>query len=369
MTDAVCEVARMKKMRRIRNRSVLALGGVLALGALSVAMADKDPGFPEVGAQYHGFWNYEDEQTASQALYSLRSAGGRSVRVDMGWKTVEPVQGEYAAWALAKYDKSIDLAHSVGLDVLLTIQDSPEWANNGRSKQSSPKDPNDFAKFARSMAERYSGKVSAIEVWNEPNNPDFFVAQQEGREAEEYVKMLRATHEAVEGSRVGNKMAVVAGGSQYVDDRWWDALLRGGACSSTDAITVNPYQLPSDAGPDRPDDGVGSLRHLDVLEAVLDANGCSDKSIWFTEFGWSTHGESPASKPWARGVTEDAQAAYLTTTLRIVKDEYPRVDRVYWYNLRDRGSEASVQNGNYGLLRRDLSEKPALIHLRDILTS
>lgn len=359
----------MKNRQRIRNRSVLALCGVLAFGAISVAMADKEPGFPEVGAQYHGFWNYEDEQTARQALYAFRSAGGRSVRVDMGWKTVEPARGEYASWALTKYDTAIDLAHSVGLDVLLTIQDSPEWANGGRSKQFPPTNPGDFARFARNMAERYSGKVSAIEVWNEPNNSDFFVAQRVGQEAEEYVALLRATHEAVKTSRVGNKTAVVAGGSQYVDDRWWEALLRSGACSATAAITVNPYQLPSDAPPDRPDDGVGSLRHLDVLEAVLDRNGCSDRPIWFTEFGWSTHGESPASRQWARGVTEDAQAEHLTTTLRIVKNEYPRVDRVYWYNLRDRGTGASVQNGNYGLLRRDLSEKPALIHLRDILTS
>lgn len=362
------------RRRRLRGRLIsrsLVLCGMVALcimlasGIVLASLGKKDEPFLDFGAQFHGFWNYENDQSAERTLQSLRSAGVRSVRIDMGWKTVEPERGEYADWALEKYDGSINLAHSAGMRVLLTIQDSPRWANGDRSKQRPPTDPADFADFARMIAERYAGKVDAIEVWNEPNNPAFFRPQQEGQETREYAALLRATHEAIQNSPAGKKVSVVAGGTQYVDDKWWDAILSEGACEHTAAITVNPYQLPADAPPGRPDDGIGSMRHLDALSDVLDSHDCAGKPIWFTEFGWSTHDQAPESQPWAWGVSERVQGERAIETLQLLKDEYPQVTRVFWYNARDRGEDASAQNGNFGMLRRDLSEKPILRDLRE----
>ena len=35
-------------------------------------------------------------------------------------------------------------------------------------------DPDDFAEFASAVATRYSGKISAYELWNEPNGVIFY---------------------------------------------------------------------------------------------------------------------------------------------------------------------------------------------------
>ena len=58
------------------------------------------------------------------------------------------------------------------------------------------------------------------------------------------------------------------------------------------------------------------------------------------------------------------EAKYLADTLRIVKDEYPYVTRVYWY--RELADNNTSTSSGYGLIQPDGTVKPALKQIPDI---
>ena len=66
---------------------------------------------------------------------------------------------------------------------------------------------------------------------------------------------------------------------------------------------------------------------------------------------------------YARGVSESAQAAYFARTVTLAQAW--GVARLYWYQAIDTSAAAidgdpqALQNSNYGLLRADLTTKPA----------
>src|SRR5205823_709497 len=69
---------------------------------------------------------------------------------------------------------------------------------------------------------------------------------------------------------------------------------------------------------------------------------------------------------WDKGVTETSQADYLVRTYRFLATTFPYVTNAFWYTERDR-HDGSVQNDNYGLLRYDLTEKPAYQAVKDMV--
>ena len=108
------------------------------------------------------------------------------------------------------------------------------------------------------------------------------------------------------------------------------------------------------------------LTHVPAVRDVMARNGDGAKPIWFTEFGWSVHDNRPDSPPWQRGVSPAEQAAYLTRALGLIGSRYPYVERAFWYKDAARPEEDEVQAG-YGLLRADLTPRPAYTALKALL--
>ena len=81
------------------------------------------------------------------------------------------------------------------------------------------------------------------------------------------------------------------------------------------------------------------------------------------ELSWSTCIGCDVSA--ANGATEAQQADYLTRAF-----EYRRrylsdyVERIFWFELRDNGTDPTGWDQNHGLVRRDFSPKPALAAFR-----
>ncbi len=82
------------------------------------------------------------------------------------------------------------------------------------------------------------------------------------------------------------------------------------------------------------------------------------KSVWFTELGWSTHSNNAGGAAYDKGVTEAQQAAYSVSAVRFVSQTYPYVTNMFFYTDVDR-TDSSVQTNNLGLMRSDLTPKPA----------
>jgi len=363
--------------RAVLLRAGTTLAGSGALSAcreLSAEEAAPQAPSPElsrvaVGATFHGFWNYDSAWEALLALQRLKDAGGSWVRIDVGWAAVEPERGVWSEWALEKYDAAIAGAGSVGLEVLLVLHRVPEWASGSSDFTLAPDDISAFGDFALVLSERYAGSVRAIELWNEPNHSEFFTAREPGAEAREHVEMVRDAYTKIadHGPRGDDALTVFAGGSSGADVQWWEQLYSFGIREVTDIVAVNPYPTPADIGlsGDEPD-VVYQLDEVDALSRVMSDHGDHDKPIWFTEIGWSTHRNEAGTADWERGVSAAHQAELLEETMRAVESKFPQVEKVFWYNLRDRAEGGSLHSSHFGLLDRDLRPKPSLERLEKL---
>ncbi len=268
-----------------------------------------------MGVQFHGMWSMYTDTQRGYVLDKLQAAGVKSVRLDVSWGMLQPAAAtSYDAWGTGFVDRVIGMANARGIKPLVTLWLTPAWANHGKGERVLPDNPADYARAAGWAATRWRGKVAGWEVWNEQNSNDFLV----GADAVGYTKLLRAAYPAF---KAGDPTApVVFGGLQYNDTGWLTKAYAAGA------------------------------------------RGYFDVPIWFTEFGWSTHATAPGAPNWERGVSEATQATYLSQTATLVRQQMPYVTNMYWYNERDL-TTGGIQDGNYGLLRRDLSAKPALAAL------
>ena len=317
-------------------------------------------GHPEVGVQFHAMWSDYTDRDRIAVLDRLAAAHVGWVRIDMGWSSFLggcPTCVDRGEVALA--DRAVDAARARGLRVLGMLWRTPAWANGGRGVHAPPSDPNTYAQAAAWIAAHFRGRVSAWEVWNEPNHEGFW----EG-DVSDYVRLLRAAYSAIKGADPGAR--VVLGGPMYNDLAWLEAAYAEGAAGSFDVMSTHPYQLPSDLPPEATDGSGPLLADIAAVRALMERNGDGDKEIWFTEFGWSAHADAAGDPEWLRGVTPQQQADFLVRTLDEVATRYPYVTAVFWYNERNRIT-GHPHLDNFGLMDRSLAPRPVYHALADRL--
>ena len=320
-------------------------------------------GMPAVGVQFHALWSDYTDQERVTVLDKMAAAGVTWVRIDLGWQSLQEVGPDtYSQWYVDRADRTIDMARARGISVLATLWATPPWANGGVGRHVPPTDVADYARVAKWAAEHFDGRVSAWEVWNEPNHPSFWSGT-----AADYTKLLKAAYPAFKAGSPATP--VVLGAPVYNDTDWLAEMYAAGGQGSFDIMATHPYQGVSNTPPEAPDDGtVWRMSHVTAVRALMERYGDGDKKIWFTEFGWSSHPNTGTESSWAIGVTEQQQADFLVRTIKYLAANHPYVTNVFWYNERNRSS-GKVHMDNYGLLNRDLSDKPAYTALRDLLKS
>jgi hypothetical protein len=213
------------------------------------------------------------------------------------------------------------------------------------------------------LASQFRGRVSAYEIWNEPDSRDFFTGS-----VDQYAALVRAAYPAVKSTDPSAQ--VVLGGPIHNDTDWLRAVYQAGVQGSFDVLATHPYTGPTDLPPEFPDlrsDNIYLLTHVAAVHALMAAYGDGDKPIWFTEFGWSSHPNTGREANWARGVTLQQQADYTVRAIRLVRSRFPYVTNMIVYNERNRAT-GNRQLDNYGILNRDLSEKPVYAALRSYLS-
>src|SRR5690606_6946581 len=74
-----------------------------------------------------------------------------------------------SAWD--KYDTIVDLAEQYGVQILARLSTPPDWAQSPEvtGDFAPPADLQDFIDYAVAVAERYQGRITHYQVWNEPN--------------------------------------------------------------------------------------------------------------------------------------------------------------------------------------------------------
>ena len=294
----------------------------------------------------------------------IARAGSDWVRIYVDWSSLEPTPGELSAFYLREYDGRVARARAAGLKVLMVVTNSPRWASGSSAPASAPNRPEDYGSVVRRMVGRYAGRVSAWEMWNEPDLDAF------KEDAGRYAAVLRAGHAAVKATDPA--ATVVLGGLVGNHYRYLERVYAAGGGGAFDAVGVHTDAACITAGPGeqyRETDGrIGRYSftgYREVRRTML-ANG-DDKPIWATEIGWSTL-TSPCrvngadgSKP--SGVSETTQARYLTQAYRCLQAE-PYVAVAFWFSLQD-VSRSNTESHRFGLLRDDGRPKPAYAAFRE----
>jgi len=301
----------------------------------------------------------------------LAAAGLRWVRIDIGWASMErDGKGQITASYIDLLERCVNMARQRNLQVLVNVSGTPGWANGNRASSTPPTNPAAYGDFARWIAGRLRGRVSAWEIWNEPNSPGFWAGT-----VAEYAELVKAGYR---GFKAGDSGAsVVAGGSAWNDSDWVRELYQRGVKDHFDALSTHPYQGVGDAPPEHADDGnKWWFSHAPAVRQVMVDYGDADAQLWFTEFGWSTHSNDgiPAGSDnsWMRGVTEATQADYVVRSIEHARRNWPYVGPMFWYKERSWRPAGSTwfdtHFEGYGLLRPDGSVRPAYSALKRLLT-
>ena len=89
-------------------------------------------------------------------------------------------------------------------------------------------------------------------------------------------------------------------------------------------------------------------KQIESVIRVMRHYGDGDKKIWITETGW------PVDQKHPYGRTLDQQAEWAPW-LSAVAHAYPEVDKVFFFELRDR-----AEDGLYGWFDKDFNPRPVV---------
>jgi GH35 family endo-1,4-beta-xylanase len=279
------------------------------------------------------------------------------VRMDIDWSTIENDRGEFN-WSYP--DKIVNEALARQMNVVAVLAFTPSWArSSGATSHVPPEHSSDYASFARIAAARYAPRgVHTWEIWNEPNSSDFW---QPRPDANAYGDLFRPAAEAIRG--VDPHATLLTGGltrgtdmegARISQTTYLDQLYSNGTAQLADGIAVHPYSFPS-LPMDANQAVVGGLNDLPALHALMDRHGDGGKKIWITEFGAPTGTGSEA-------VSEEGQAAAVAQAGQQVQ-LWGWAGPLIYYELLDGGDDRTDIEQNFGILRRDLTPKPAGVEL------
>jgi hypothetical protein len=322
-----------------------------------------------VGVNYHGMWSDLSDSERKLYLDRLTDAGIKWVRLDVAWAMVQPngPKSYDMQFGVPEVDKRVNELHSRGIKTLMLFHWAPKWSSGTRNKNGVPRDANEFGRAAAWVADRYRGKVQAMELLNEPDQPQFLA----DTSVATYTRLLKAAYPRIKAVNQGIK--VVAGAPTYVRTGWYKQMYELGGGGNFDALGIHPYMGLADKEPSYCDSSPNHIKYnpcnIPNLVKLMEANGDGNKTIWSTEYGWSNHDNSTygSNVPnWRLGVTRKKQAQYLIQ-MQEVLSQWPQVEASFWYTGRDSNS-GDAQYDYYGLMYRNLARKPAYYAMKCVST-
>ena len=190
---------------------VAAVGaGVLQPGATPVRLPYFDTAAIDTSSTTVGFADSnlyaETPADINRSLDAMQAMGVNNVRVLLPWASMEPLPG-VDNWATADY--IVNAANQRGMGVLGVLNSTPSWAiapGQPVTYSTPPASDAQLAAFASQVASRYAGKISAYEVWNEPNS---YYGYYPTPDAAGYTRMLQAVYPAI---KAADPNATVVGG-------------------------------------------------------------------------------------------------------------------------------------------------------------
>ncbi len=328
-----------------------------------------NPAWPAASSFAFGI-QVDDDGDAALNIAHMQTLGLRWVKIQMPWKEVEPHPGNYQ-WG--HWDNFVNAYHGAGIRILLSIPKAPDWArpaDDDKSVEGPPSDPQVYANFVGQVATRYAGRVQAIEIWNEQNL--YYEAGGQGRvKVDQYMALLTAAYRTIKA--VNPDLIVVSGAPTptgappplAVDDiLYLRQMYEQGLKHVSDAIGAHPsgfanapdiFFTGGDYDPNRGYDDHRSFFYRNTMEAyrqLMLEFGDGNKAVWPTEFGW------PVWRYWgdarfefAKDNTLEEQAWYIQRAFELGR-EWGWVGPMFLWNLDYAITAPETELANFSIITR-----------------
>jgi hypothetical protein len=211
-----------------------------------------------------------------------------------------------------------------------------------------------FARYAAWVAQLLQGDVDEFEIWNEWDLGAGTEPRVKYGSPVDYVALVDATAKSVRA--VQPHARIVVGGASGTPQGWpWmEQAIAAGLLRHASALAVHLYNFSFSYTRG----GSAELINRAALlaRAVKKANRGRELPIYVTEIGWPDH-------QGADGV-DRAEAAHEALRFLLEAKLTPWLAAVYFYSYRDRGTDRSEKEDNFGMTTRSHEEKPIGCRLR-----
>lgn len=256
----------------------------------------------------------EREPTAhlQHSMEVLSQCGVKWIRAWWGWGMAEKERGKFD-WT--EYDRQLGVVEAAGMRAMPILlryypQYEQAWAGALTGIQRPPYKMEQWGAFVGKVIERYKGRVTAWELWNEPTMDNA------GFTPEMYAALLRATAPALRDNDPQAKIIGFAG----VPLHFLQRTLALGTAPTMDVVSEHSYsQL------DLPE--INIPKQTAAVRAIMKANG-GEKPIWHTEQGLSgdDDGYLPAT------LSEAEVAALYMRNLLLCRSL--GVEKYFWFSAQ-----------------------------------
>ncbi|HET7539026.1 MAG TPA: cellulase family glycosylhydrolase [Polyangiaceae bacterium] len=278
-----------------------------------------------------------------RALDIAHDAGFSAVRVDLVWASVERALGVYD---FSQFDALVSALAARGMRLHLIVDYTNDLYPALDSAQFQTTTVPAFAAVASAFARHFAGRDVSYEIWNEPNNEQFWPASSG---PSRYAVLCSAAAVALHQGDPSAKVSI--GGLAGFDYDFLTTILSDGAGKGADAVSVHPYRR----------DGAESVGYdLLRLRSLVSDHASPAPVIWSTEWGYSSTWEGDG-----HGAAERARQAQLVAR-EALSAWAVGLPLIVIYNLRDDGTDATNIEHNFGLIQSDYTEKPALVAVRTL---
>jgi len=275
------------------------------------------------------------------------------------------------AWL--KYDRIVDLVEEYDLRLMVRLSNPPKWSraenpDTAGGAVAPPDDFQDFVNYAVAVAERYQGRITHYQIWNEPNiYPEW---GEQFADPVAYTELLCRTHDALK--EVDPDIVVISGAIAptisldgffgYQDVLYLQNMYGAGAGDCFDVLSAQGYGLFS--GPtDRRTrlTTVNYARHT-LYRDLMVANGDEHKPIWISEAAWNAVGDAELPPEQISdydrfGVnTRDEAARWMPIAYERAQQEWAWIGQVsYWFFTRPDPSEVAQSFFHFRMVEPDYS--------------
>lgn len=250
-----------------------------------------------------------------------QAAGIKWERAEFKPGQANPARGQYD---FSYWDKLFDILDRHGLSYLGLWSHYFPTYDKGYTQQCY----DDYLDTLKVAAKRYRGRVTAWEIWNEPNI-HFWSGPKD-----DYAKLLNATWDILKAEDPQNRVVGFSMAGLGLD--FIDKYVAQGV--KFDDISVHPYRGDPD-------------ERVFMADLASVTNRSRGTRTWLTEMGWPTGCDRLT-------YSEIVQAAYYARAY-LTAAGCGAVHSIYGYDFVDDGFNVLERENNFGIIRRDFTPKPA----------